>query len=47
MHLEDTIPSPYARVECDRSAGSYSIVVVSEQPGNADTLEVLAGAFAC
>ncbi|MGY0022239.1 hypothetical protein ACVHNB_25175 [Streptomyces sp. YJ-C3] len=47
MHLEETIPSPYARFECDRSASSYSIVVVSEQPGNADTLEVLAGTFTC
>ncbi|MET7352935.1 hypothetical protein [Streptomyces mirabilis] len=42
VHLEDTITSPYARVERDRSAGTYSIVVISEQPGNADTLEVLA-----
>ncbi|MET7971608.1 hypothetical protein ABZW44_00760 [Streptomyces mirabilis] len=42
VHLEDTITSPYARVEHDRNSGTYSIAVISEQPGNADTLEVLA-----
>ncbi|MFI6360239.1 hypothetical protein ACIBJF_48700 [Streptomyces sp. NPDC050743] len=42
VHLEDTITSPYARVERNESSGTYSIVVISEQPGNADTVEVLA-----
>ncbi|MFF2205735.1 hypothetical protein [Streptomyces sp. NPDC058145] len=41
MPLEDTISSSYARVERNGSSGTYSIVVISEQPGNADTLEVL------
>lgn len=39
--LEDTISPSYARVERNGSSGTYSIVVISEQPGNADTLEVL------
>lgn len=39
--LEDTSISSYARVERNGSSGTYSIVVISEQPGNADTLEVL------
>jgi hypothetical protein len=42
VHLEDTITSSYARVERDRNSGAYSIVVISEQPGNTETLEVLA-----
>ncbi|MFD2683731.1 hypothetical protein ACFS5L_02425 [Streptomyces phyllanthi] len=40
MHLEDIISSPYARVERDRNSGTYSIVVMSEQPGNGDTIQV-------
>ncbi|MFJ3714237.1 hypothetical protein [Streptomyces sp. NPDC090057] len=41
MPLEETISSSYARVERNGGSGTYSIVVISEQPGNADTLEVL------
>jgi hypothetical protein len=41
MHLEDAIGSPYARVERGWNSGTYSIAVISEQPGNADTMEVL------
>ncbi|MEU6370372.1 hypothetical protein ABZ876_32800 [Streptomyces sp. NPDC046931] len=41
VHLEDTTVSPYARVERNGSSGTYSIVVISEQPGNAATLEAL------
>ncbi|MGW9022700.1 hypothetical protein ACWGQ5_00380 [Streptomyces sp. NPDC055722] len=41
VDLEDTINSPYARVERDWSSGTYSIAVISEQPCNADTVEVL------
>ncbi|MEV6296338.1 hypothetical protein AB0M41_39330 [Streptomyces sp. NPDC051896] len=40
MHHEDTVISSYASVEGNESSGTHSIVVISEQPGNADTLEV-------
>ena len=40
MHPEDTIDSPYARVERDSDSGTYSITVIPEQPRSADTLEV-------
>lgn len=41
VDLEDTVNSSYAHVERDWSSGTYSIAVISEQPCNADIVEVL------
>ncbi|MFJ9916855.1 hypothetical protein [Actinacidiphila glaucinigra] len=41
MDLEDTVNSSYARVERDWTSGTSSILVISEQPCNADIVEVL------
>jgi hypothetical protein len=41
MPLEDHTVSSYALVERSRSSGTDSVAVISQMPGNADTVEVL------